>query len=315
MSRGRAGPGTDSVAHVTDNSPQGVRDYCRAWTQRAAAQHRAERARGDAPRPHQGSPLATICADIETADRNRLGAIVAGMGICLVRPGEVFAGYGRDYRLVWAWCAEILVGSGMGREFHREPTLARLFTIASHAALAGEVPPQVHGVNRHARELSSSQGFILAYLAFPLLEQSLRTSCFRHFDAEGRITHGFETPGQVTRRHLYTVGGTCGSIGDLLWLFRHHYASPEMAANLDVIDHHIATTVPGAEPGFRVIHQWRNETMRGANGLPTIGAVVFSLAILIALAGREHDFDSAVARSLRSAAGSDGMGEFYPLES
>ncbi len=299
---------------MTDESPQEIRDYCRAWSQRAAAQYRAERGRGDVPRPHQGSPLITICEDLEAADLEHLSAVVAGMTVCLVRPGGAFAGYGRDYRLVWAWCAEILVGAGRGAWFHREPALERLFTTASHAVLAGEVPAQIQGVSRHARELVDSQGFVLAYLAFPLLEQTLRATCSRHFGADGRITHAFETPGQLTRRHLYTVGGTCGSIGDLLWLYRQHYASAEMGANLDAIDAHIAATVPGAELGFRVVHLWRNETMHGAAVLPVIGAAVFSLAVLIALAGREHDFGEAVKRTLESVAGGDGAARFYPVE-
>jgi len=299
---------------VTDESPQEIRDYCRAWSQRAAAQYRAERARGGGPRTHQGSPLMTICDDLETADLEHLSAIVAGMTVCLVRPGGAFAGYGRDYRLLWAWCAEILVGSGRGAWFQREPALERLFTMASHAVLAEEVPAHIRGVSRHARELADSQGFVLAYLAFPLLEQALRATCSRHFGADGRITHAFETPGQLSRRHLYTVGGTCGSIGDLLWLYRHHYASAEMGANLDSIDAHIAAAVPGAKLGFRVIHLWRNETMHGTAVLPIIGAAVFSLAVLIGLTGREHDFGEAVTRVLTSVAGGNGAARFYPVE-
>jgi len=155
---------------------------------------------------------------------------------------------------------------------------------------------------------------VLAYLAFPLLEQTLRATCSRHFGVDGRITHAFETPGQFTRRHLYTVGGTCGNIGDLLWLYRQHYASAKMGANLDSIDAHVAATVPGAELGFRVIHLWRNETMHGTAVLPIIGAAVFSLAVLIALAGRERDFGEAVTRTLKSVAGGDDAARFYPVE-
>ncbi len=299
---------------MTDQSPQEIRDYCRAWSQRAAAQYRAELAHGGVPRPHQGSPLTTICDDLETADFEHLSAVVAGMTVSLVRPGGIFAGYGRDYRVVWAWCAEILVGSGTGAWFEREPTLGALFTVASHAVLAGEVPARIHEVDRHARELIDAQGFVLAYLAFPLLEQSLRSSCSRHFGVDGRITHAFDTPGQPTGKHLYAVGGTCSSIGDLLWLYRQHYASVEMGANLDSIDAHIAATVPGAELGFRVIHQWRNETMYGTAVLPIIGAAVFSVAVLVALVGREHDFGVAVAQTLTSASGADRVAGFYPVE-
>ncbi|NTV38647.1 MAG: hypothetical protein HGA51_01630 [Demequinaceae bacterium] len=298
---------------MTDSSPQEIRDYCRAWSQRAAAKYRAERALGEVPRAHQGSPLATICEDLETADHERLSAVLAGMTVCMVRPGGIFAGYGRDYRLLWAWCAEVLAGAGKGAWFHREPTLGTLFAVASHAVLATEVPAQVLGVERHARKLVDSRAFVVPYLAFPLLEQTLRASCSRHFGADGRITHAFDTPGQLTRRHLYSPGGTCSSIGDLLWLYREHYASAEMGANLDQIDAHLVATVPGAQPGFRVIHQWRSETMSGNAGLPVIGAAVFSVAVLVALAGREHDFGEAVARTLNSVR-AGGAGVFYPIE-
>ena len=306
--------GNDSVAQVTEPSPQEIREYCRAWSQRAASQYRAERAGGGVQRPHQGSPLATICDDLETADHAQLSAVVAGMTVCLVRPGGPFAGYGRDYRLLWAWCAEILVGSGNAGWGHREPTLVSLFAVASRAALAVQVPSNIHGVDRHARALVDSQGSVLTYLAFPLLEQVLRSSCSRHFGGDGRITHAFETPGQLTRRHLYTVGGTCSSIGDLLWLYRQHYASTEIGANLDSIDAHIAATIPGAELGFRVIHQWRNETMYGTAVLPIIGAAVFSIAVLMGLAGRESDFRPAVTQALKSASGVDRVADFYPIE-
>ncbi len=302
---------------MTAETPSAIREYCRAWSERVASQNRAERARGDTPRSHRGSPLATICGDLETADHSQLSAVLAGMTVCLVRPSDTFAGYGRDYRILWAWCAEILVGAGGGAWLAREPALHRLFTVASHTVLARDVPAQIQGVNVHARELVEAQGVVLAYLAFPLLEQTIRASCPRHFGADGRITHAFETPGQVTRRHLYTVGGTCGSIGDLLWLYRRHYASAEMSANLDAIDAHLAATVPGTEPGFRVIHHWRNETMRGTALLPVIGAAVFSIAMLVALAAREEGFAEAVARVLSSTGGegrAGGAGEFYPAD-
>lgn len=299
---------------VPEQTPEQIRDYCRDWSRRAAAQDRAERARGGDARPHQGSPLATICDDIETASHETLSAVVAGLTVCLLRQGGEFVGYGRDYRLVWAWCAEILVGAGRGGALLREPTLGTLLTVASHAILAREVPAHILGVDKHARHLVDDHAFALAYLAFPLLERTLRSSCPRHFGADGRITHAFDTPGHLTRRHLYTAGGTCGSIGDLLWLYRQHYASAEMGANLDAIDAHIAATVPGSALGFRVIHQWRTETMHGTAALPVIGAVVFSVAILVALVGREHDYGDAVARALTSATVAIGGAEFYPLQ-
>jgi len=270
--------------------------------------------RGGVPRLHQASPLANICEDLETADHERLTAVVAGLTVCLVRQGGEFAGYGRDYRLVWAWCAELLVGSGRGTQILNESTLRRLFALTSHAVLARPIAADVRGVERHARELVEGQAAVVAYLSFPLLEQVLRASCRRHFGAGGHIIHPFQTPGQLMRTHLYAVGGTCSSIGDLLWLYRRHYASRAMRDNLDAIDEHFAEVVPGGVTGFRVIQSWRNESLSGTSGLPVIGAAVLSLTLLVALAECEERFDDAVARALSAAAGANGASEFYPLE-
>jgi hypothetical protein len=308
---------------VTDFTPDEIREYCRAWSQRAAAQYRAERLAGGPPRAHQGSPLATICEDLERADFEHLTAVVAGMTVCIVRPSAAFAGYGRDYRLLWAWCAELLIGSGRGGWLVTEPTLDRLFTMACHAALARDVPAEILGVERHARELVNEQAAVIAYLAYPLLEQVVRVSCDRHFGRDGKITQAFDTPGQLSKRHLYAVGGTCSSIGDLLWLYRQHYASPEMRANLDAIDAHLASAVAGGVAGFRVLQLWRNETMHraapspvaGATSLPVIGAAILSMALLIALATREVDFSHAVSRTVKVVASGAGSSRFYPLES
>ncbi len=59
---------------------------------------RTARVQGAAPRAQQASPLASICDDIETADHDTLGAVVAGLAVCLVQRNNVFTGYGRDYR-------------------------------------------------------------------------------------------------------------------------------------------------------------------------------------------------------------------------
>ena len=299
---------------MADLSAQEIRDYCRAWSERAAAHHRLERVRGGVPRLHQASPLANLCDDLETADHEHLTAVVAGLTVCLVRQGGEFAGYGRDYRLMWAWCAELLIGSGRGAQNLNESTLRRLFVLTCHAALARPVAPELPGVERHARELVIGQASVVGYLAFPLLEQVMRASCGRHFGAGGYVTHPFQTPGQLSSRHLYAVGGTCSSIGDLLWLYRQHYASPAIRENLDAIDEHLADVVPGGVLGFRVLQSWRHETLSGTSELPIIGAAVLSLVMLIALAECETGFGDAVARALSAAAGGSGASQFYPLE-
>jgi hypothetical protein len=302
---------------VSEATPQQILAHCRAWSQRAADLQRAARVRGTAPRAQQASPLASICDDIEAADHDVLGAVVAGLTVCLIQRHNDFAGYGRDYRTVWAWCAELLAGVGVGgaqdaASEGTEWTVGRLFAAASHAVLALPVSDHTPDVDRNTRALAQEHAAIAAYLAFPLLEQVLRASCHRHFGHGGRITKPFDTPGQRSNRHYYIEGGTCSSIGDLLWLFRHHYAPAQIGADLDAIDARLAAVVPGGSPDFRVLHPWRHDTMDSDITLPVMGAVALNLAILVALAGRGDDFDEAAA-SVREAAAT-GVGQYYPLE-
>ena len=299
---------------MNDQAPQQIRDYCRAWSQRAAAQDRAERWQGRPARIRQGSPLASVCDDLETASSAQLSAIVAGFTVCMTQRDGGFAGTGRDYRLVWAWCAELLVGAGSDASPAMAQGTARVFTLAIDAMLARPVPPEVPRVGAHARALATAHASLVAYLAFPLLEQLLRASCHGHFGADGLITVAFDTPGDDRKRHLYTVGGTCSSIGDLAWLYRNHYAPAEVSANLDEVDRHLANIVVGGRTGFRVLRTWRNATMHGSHALPAIGAAVLNLAILVALADRDHDFDQAAVTVRRQADNGGAGARFYPLE-
>jgi hypothetical protein len=304
------------VNSVSDATPQEIRAYCRAWSHRAADLQRAARVKGAPPRAQQASPLASICDDIETADHDTLSAVVAGLAVCLIQRNNEFAGYGRDYRVVWAWCAELLAGVGVGAAVTPGPewTVGRLFAATSHAVLALPVPDHVAGVDRNTRALAKEHAEVAAYLAFPLLEQVLRASCHRHFGEGGRVTRPFDTPGQRSNRHYYIEGGTCSSIGDLLWLFRHHYAPVATGADLDEIDARLAAVVPGGATDFRVLHPWQHDTMDSDMTLPVMGVVALNLSIIVALAGREDDFDEAAASVRRSADSGSGAARFYPPE-
>ncbi|MCB2412776.1 hypothetical protein LGT39_07950 [Demequina sp. TTPB684] len=308
---------------MTESSPQQILEHCRAWSQRAADLQRTARVKGAAPRAQHASPLASICDDIETAGHDTLGAVVAGLTVCLIQRNNEFTGYGSDYRTVWAWCAELLVGAGVGAPAStprasgtvpadQEWTVGRLFAAAAHAVLALPVSGQVAGVDRNTRALADDHAAITAYLAFPLLEQVLRASCHRHFARGGRIVKPFDTPGQRANRHYYIEGGTCSSIGDLLWLFRHQYAPVQIGADLDAIDARLAAVVPGGSPDFRVLHPWRHDTMDSDIALPVMAAVALNLAIVVALAGRVDDFGDAAAAARDAAA--RGEGRYYPLE-
>lgn len=316
---------------MTDLTPDQIREYCRVWSVRLEAQ------RGRAqtpPTPHgllQASPLASVCEDLEDADHHQLCAILTGLAVAVVRHGN-WRGYGRDYRELWAWCAELVVGVGVGAGLgvgDTAPTrvvgrrglargfdadLRRMFALTVHAALARPIPFDSPGVGHHAHEVVDERGALLAHLSFPLLERVLRASCSHHFAPDGHVIKAFTAPGHHSRRHMYAHGGTCSSIGDLLWLFTHHYASVEMATNLAMIDKHLVSNVPGAEPGFGILQQWRYQAVRGSTALPVVGAAVLCLTLLVALAALEEDFEEAVTVVAMAAQVGDPAATFYPLE-
>lgn len=301
------------------------------WSYRLEQQRVAALAHGTPSGVLQASPLASVCEELEDADHEQLCAIVAGLTVAVVRRGN-WRGYGRDYRELWAWCAELVVGVGVGagvgigdsastrivgrRGLARgfDADLRRMFALTVHAALARSIPFDVPGVGHHAHEVVDERGALVAHLSFPLLERVLRATCARHFGPDGHVIKAFTAPGLHARRHMYVHGGTCSSIGDLLWLFTHHYASAEMVANLAVIDKHLVDTVPGAEPGFEILQQWRYQAARGATAVPVVGAAVLCLTLLVALAGLEEAFDDAVSLVAMAGQLGDPSATFYPLE-
>src|SRR2546423_576612 len=85
---------------------------------------------------------------------------------------------------LWAWCTEILVGPE-GKLFDaNERELQTLTGLACRSSLAGVSPPGVRGfelskrryelMEPNARELVTHSHDVLAYLAFPVLEGTLK---------------------------------------------------------------------------------------------------------------------------------------------
>lgn len=219
-----------------------------------------------------------------------------------------------DHMLVWSWSAEILIGGEGPLSRRADPEISDLAATAVRAALANTRGPtrEAHdaalaafeAMEHNAREFVSSAHIALPYLAFPLLEAVSRRACCSFVDLRGHVLQAFSRRNGDT----YPPGSRCNSIGDLLALLVGVVADASLAADLKELLDHVATfgaasSSSSASDAYGVLSDWRNSSLHGESTHRTIGGTVLSIALLVALHGIGHDYESrqteAVARAKR----------------
>lgn len=192
-----------------------------------------------------------------------------------------------DHQLLWAWCAEVLVGSH-GQFFDaNEHDLKSLLGLACRASLAGVQSPdgssfqksrqQYELMEPNARELMTHAHEVLSYLSFPLLEGVLRKVGKSYITYDGVVL----VPFQVKNRK-YEANERCNNLGDLLRLLEAQIASPDLRQALDDLKKHLQRLDPSKD-AFDIVYDWRNSSLHGEARLPTIGGTVLSMTLVIAL--------------------------------
>lgn len=234
-----------------------------------------------------------------------LRAACVGLAKVLLHPGlNTIIDF--DHQSLWAWCAEILVGP-KGTLFNAgERELHRLMGLACRASLAGVSRPDRQGFEEsraryqmmepNARELVTHSHEVLAYLAFPVLEGTLRRMGKGYVDYSGNVLAPFQG-----RTRSYQVGERCSSLGDLLQMLYSLIAGPELKKDLDDFRQHIARLAPGVD-AFDTIFQWRNSSLHGSTTHPTIGGTIFTMALLIGLDHVKGDYDAIRGAALQHVA-------------
>jgi hypothetical protein len=298
-----------------------IRQLCRDWI--AAATASGGIALGQQSESFRLHRNGVRFHDLEYDD---LRAACVGLTELLLLPG-LNTIIDLDHKLLWSWCAELLLGRGApyGHDVDRE--IAQLAALTIRCALSGTIAHTREAFDQsgEARRLldGSSREFLgraheaLPYLAFPFLEAVSRRACGTFVDLHGTVLQPFQRRSGVT----YSPGQRCSNVGDLLALLVTTVATADLRSDLTDVLSHIASLVPGqpgqASPdGYEVVFDWRNSSLHGETSLTTIGGTILSLGLLIALDGLRNDYTqlraSAGGRAQREVSTASALGRWDP---
>lgn len=202
-----------------------------------------------------------------------------------------------DHQLFWSWAGELLLSPHSSFFSRDEMEIQKLFEGCIRAALAGAQPPSQKKedwekqrqlselVEFNTRQLVLHAHLVLAYLSFPLLEAIIKKACSAYVDYAGNVLAPFDAPRPRGNVKSYVStdprNGKCSSLRDLLHLLYENVADADLKRYLDEVRDHFHTLDNTDEP-FDLIYSWRNASLHGQTGFPTIGGTVMNLSILIA---------------------------------
>lgn len=235
-------------------------------------------------------------------DHEGLRAACLGLSTVLLMPG-LNTVIDWDHQWFWAWCGELLCGSGSDYFSHEDYELRNLMGLCIRATLAGTYRPDEQGweqqrdqtmsMEPNSREWIQRSQIALGYLAFPLLEGIVKRHCSEYVSMSGEVQQPFEVPGSGSgQSRKYLVGRICSSLRDLLWLLHAEVASQELRSDLDEQRAHLAAFSDLDQGGFQVLYQWRNDSLHGGASLTTIGGTVLNTAFLIALSQIQDNYET-----------------------
>lgn len=239
-----------------------------------------------------------------------------------------------DHLQFWAWIAQLLLVQTSANPAARDREVKHLLALCVRAALAPSRPQAADRytwelqrqidqlVPFHLRELGHNAHSVLSYLSFPALEGVLKLWCSTFVDLTGKVIDSFSVPDRGGGATTYDPSGRsrCNSVRDLLLLFHSRVGSPSLIPRMDQIRAHIAALQAGRD-GFDILYDWRNSSLHGETGFPTIGGTVLNLALLISFEELAGTFEVRRAATLKQVewesrtsamAGHRGPWSFYP---
>jgi hypothetical protein len=212
-----------------------------------------------------------------------------------------------DHQLLWAWCAELLVGnngplSRLDREIYtlaQTTARAALADVNSGTREAFDRARQARDLlNNSAARFLESNHVALSYLCFPLLEAIARRACGDFLDINGVVLQSFPRSSGGS----YSVTKRCSNVGDVLRLLRDRVADNTLRTDMNDLLAHVAG-IAGSTDGYETVFVWRNSSLHGEATRQTIGGTIYTLSLLIALNDIKSNYiklrDDAVMRVRR----------------
>lgn len=234
-------------------------------------------------------------------DHETMCAALIGLSKVLLRPG-LNTIVDQDHFGLWSWCGELLLNPRAQFFPNDQREIRSLFETTLHAALAHCRRPitskeewqEQNRINdlqpHHAKQLLLSSSTVLAYLAFPVLEATLKRACSAFVSLDGIVISSFVVPNKQGGHKQYDPQRICSSLRDLLFLHYTSIAGAELKTLLDQFRGHIAL-LDGTQDPFDLIYSWRNRSLHGTTNFQTIGGTILNLALLISLFEIEQDFE------------------------
>lgn len=228
-------------------------------------------------------------------------------------------GYGtivdRDHMLLWAWEAELVIGTHRGcQRTENDSELRQAVEVAVHLLFAGrslrqDGSSEAADRSRTALKILGIQDYelltkghdLLIYVAFPLLEGLLKRRAQAFTTADGGVSSAFDVPNRQGGRRSYAPGQQISSLRDLMWLERERLAPPDLAADIDSLMALLVPLEPDLNHGFDVIYRWRNKSLHGSRSFDTVGGTLIGLILRILLSEITEDFEQYRGRAWSSA--------------
>jgi hypothetical protein len=224
-----------------------------------------------------------------------------------------------DHIYMWSWCAQIIAHD---TEYFsmEEMNLKELVRAIVHAAKAHK-----HHANHPKREnydvsfegaeafakdrweamekvalpstveqYLSFQSHIVSYLSFPLLEGVLKKRCSEYIGFDGEVKKEFSIS---SIKKPFGKEKMVSNLGVLLFLYFELVASEFEKKHFSLVIDHLKGFSPEKHP-FWMIFDWRNQALHGQRDHQTVGGVLLSMSLLIAIASLGDRFDALRDKSI-----------------
>lgn len=231
-----------------------------------------------------------------------------------------------DHKLIWMWCAELLLGCSRGDLTEQNIPHHTLYSTVVRSSLAETRQPDVDPVeisraknsvaNHFGQNLIKYSGQITSYLAFPCLEAQLKILCSEYVEMDGKVIKPFKKG----KNGRYKEDDICSTLSHLMRLYQSKVAPKEIANHIEILEKNTSKNFNNLRiPDL--FGKWRNESLHGQGHYWTIGGTVLGYCLMISLNNIKDKYAdiqkkavNTASRLGRSNVGPD-MNHYYKINS
>lgn len=193
-----------------------------------------------------------------------------------------------EHAFLWAWIGQVLLTTYPPTFLARagEEELGHALDLALRAVLSTGPPDDL---DRNSAALLRNRHELAAYIAFPVLESTMRRANADVVNRDGVVIRGPEPNWD------FRPGGRCNSIAKLLVRYT---GLPSVTSELKDDIANILSDL-GPEP-YQTIQGWRNPMLHGEYATAVVGGTVLALATRVLLEEIRADYEELAERQRSS---------------